>query len=48
MLVFYRLNGWQVRMEQGEIVALVVDVAEGQMDVPAIAGVLKGHAHSLL
>jgi death-on-curing family protein len=39
--VFYRANGYRVRAEDDDIVALMVDVAEGQMDVQHIAGVLK-------
>lgn len=39
--VFYRVNGYQVQVEEADIVALVIDVAEGQMDVQNIAGVLK-------
>ncbi|SDJ66158.1 death on curing protein [Actinopolyspora mzabensis] len=40
--VFYRLNGCHLHpADQGTVVALVVDVAEGQLDVPAIAGCLK-------
>ena len=39
--VFYMLNGYHIHMDQGDIVALVVDVAEGQADVQAIAARLK-------
>jgi death-on-curing protein len=43
--VFYGLNGWSLDMDQGEIVALAVDAAEGQLDVTGIAKVLEGHVH---
>ena len=42
--IFYMQNGWRLIMEQGDAIALLVDVAEGQVDVPAIAGRLKGEA----
>ena len=45
VVTFYKLNGYQVRAQQGEVVALAVDVAEGQLDVSGIAGVLKMWAH---
>ena len=39
---FYLLNGYHVaRAEQGDIVSLVVDTAEGQIDVSTIAATLK-------
>jgi death on curing protein len=44
MVVLYRLNGWRIEMEQGDMVALALDIAEGQISVEAIAGVLKNHA----
>lgn len=47
-VVFYGLNEWRVVAQQDEVVALTVDVAEGQLDVPAIAGVLKGFARQRL
>jgi death-on-curing protein len=45
--VFYGLNGWEVNADQGEIVALAVDIAEGQVDVEGIAKVLSGWATQL-
>ncbi|OBG75340.1 MULTISPECIES: type II toxin-antitoxin system death-on-curing family toxin [unclassified Mycobacterium] len=41
--VFYRINGYTVadEIDPGQVVGLVVDVAEGQIDVPAIAATLK-------
>ena len=45
LVTFYKLNGYQVRAEQDEVVALAVDVAEGQVDVSGIAGTLKAWAH---
>ena len=44
-LVFYELNGWLVPVrDQGDLVALVVDAAEGLLTVDAIAATLKGWA----
>jgi death-on-curing protein len=44
-LVFYDLNGWRVPVpDQGDLVALVVDAAEGLLTVEAIAATLKGWA----
>lgn len=48
VVTFYKLNGYQVRAEQDKIVALAVDIAEGQLDVPGIAGALKGWAQDAL
>nr|WP_282097615.1 type II toxin-antitoxin system death-on-curing family toxin [Saccharomonospora xinjiangensis] len=45
---FYLLNGHEIRTDQGDIVALVVDTAEGQLDVPTIAATLKPWAHPLV
>lgn len=45
--VFYQLNGYEVVADQGEVVAVVVDAAEGQIDVPAIARVLMKWARPL-
>lgn len=42
--LFYGLNGWRLRMDSTSAVALMVDVAEGLLDVPAIAGMLKSYA----
>lgn len=39
--VFYQINGYELSVEDGAVVALVVDVAEGQLDVPNIAATLK-------
>lgn len=39
--VFYGLNGWELVMEDGPLVALALDVATGQFDIPTIAGVFK-------
>ena len=39
--VFYLINGYAVIVDDGDVVALVVDVAEGQLDVPNIAATLK-------
>lgn len=41
--VFYQLNGYvDTQYDPGHVVGLVVDVAEGQIDVPNIAATLKG------
>lgn len=45
--VFYRLNGWRLAPEQGELVALAVDTAEGLLDVASIAKKLAAWAHAL-
>ena len=47
-LVFYHLNGWLVPVpDQGDLVALVVDTAEGLLTVEAIADTLKGWAQAV-
>lgn len=40
-MMFYAFNGFRLVAEQGDVVALVTDAAEGLVDVDAIAGVLK-------
>lgn len=35
--VFYLLNGWELNGEDGDVYALVLDVAEGKIEVPEIA-----------
>jgi death on curing protein len=47
VIVFYNLNGYAIYANQGEVVALAVDVAEGQIDVEGIAGILKGWSREL-
>lgn len=47
MVTFYGLNGYVVGLDDGQAVALALDVAEGQLDVPSIAGVLKNAAHPI-
>lgn len=41
--VFYHVNGYTIAdmIDPGRVVGLVIDVAEGQLDVPAIAASLK-------
>ncbi|AEV73434.1 MULTISPECIES: type II toxin-antitoxin system death-on-curing family toxin [Mycolicibacterium] len=39
--IFYMFNGYTISTDQGDIVALVVDVAEGQKGVQDIAATLK-------
>lgn len=46
-VVFYLVNGYDLAADQGDLVALMVDVAEGQLDVPAIAATLKTWARPL-
>jgi death on curing protein len=41
---FYQINGYFLHVEDGAVVGLVVDVAEGQVDVQNIATVLKSWA----
>lgn len=43
---FYALNGLSLRVDDAEIVGLVIDVAEGLLDVPSIVGELKGLVHA--
>lgn len=38
---FYEINSYQFNADEIDIVALTVDVAEGLLDVAAIAGLLK-------
>ncbi len=47
VVVFYGLNNLWLDAAQDEIVALAVDVAEGILDVAAIAGRLQSWATSL-
>lgn len=44
---FYKRNGYEIEADQGAIVSLVVDAAEGVLDVPAIAAALKPWARRL-
>jgi death on curing protein len=44
--VFYQINGYMLAVDDGDVVALV-DIAEGQLDVPNIAATLKAWAHPL-
>lgn len=41
LVTFYKLNGWQLDAEQGEIFALALATAEGLFDVPEITAHLK-------
>lgn len=41
---FYLINGWEIRAEDSDVVALAVDVAEGHRDVATIAKHLAGWA----
>ena len=44
--MFYQINGYIIAsaIDPGRVVGLVVDVAEGQLDVPNIAAILKDWA----
>lgn len=44
--VFLDLNGWQIDMTEDEAFLLVMDVAEGTADVPAIAERLRARPAS--
>jgi death-on-curing protein len=46
-VLFYNLNGFQIDAVQEDVIALAVDIAEGQIDVEGIAGTLKGWAKPL-
>lgn len=46
-VVFYKINGYIIRADEGDLVALAVDIAEGQLDIAAIAGQLKSMVHSI-
>ena len=41
---FYLLNGWEIRAENVGVVGLAIDIAEGHLDVAAIAKLLAGWA----
>jgi death-on-curing protein len=43
-IVFYGLNGWWINTDDGDVVALAIDVAEGQIGVDQIAKRLSGWA----
>ena len=43
--VFYQINGYELLVGDDAVIALVIDVAEGQLDVPNIAATLKSWAH---
>ncbi|CAN5320842.1 hypothetical protein BH20ACT9_BH20ACT9_21760 [soil metagenome] len=45
---FYLLNGHWLTAADDEIVALMLDIAEGLLDVEAIAGTLKDWAHPVV
>ncbi len=45
--VFYQINGYELLVDDGAVIALTVDVAEGLLDVPNIAAVLKTWAHPI-
>lgn len=46
-ILFYNLNGFHIDAAQEDVIALALDIAEGQIDVEGIAGILKGWAKSL-
>jgi death-on-curing protein len=45
--VFYQANGYQILVDDGDVVAIVIDIAEGQLDVPHIAATLKSWVHQI-
>lgn len=47
MVIFYGLNGWMLRADDEDIIALALDVAGGLLDVTAIVGRLKDWAVEL-
>lgn len=47
ILAFYGLNGMWLEMEQGEVVALALDVAEGIVTVDQIEARLKDRASAI-
>lgn len=42
--MFYMVNGYHLYAEAGAVVALSVDVADGQLGAPDIAAILKDWA----
>lgn len=42
VVVFYNINGFELDIDPGTLLALAVDAAEGHLDVEHIAGALKG------
>jgi death on curing protein len=40
-ILFYNLNGYTIETAQEDLIALALDIAEGQIDVEGIAGILK-------
>jgi death on curing protein len=47
MIVFYNLNGWEIELEQGRLVALALDTAEGLIGVDQIAKQLEAAARPI-
>jgi two-component system, OmpR family, KDP operon response regulator KdpE len=47
VILFYNLNGHSLEAKQEDVVALALDVAEGQIDVDGIAGTLKSWVRPL-
>ncbi|MCA1675236.1 MAG: type II toxin-antitoxin system death-on-curing family toxin [Actinobacteria bacterium] len=47
MILFHNLNGYTIETAQEDLIALALDIAEGQIDVEGIAGILKGWARPL-
>ena len=45
--VFYGLNGYELWTDPADMVALALDIAEGQIDVAGIAGTLKSWVRPL-
>ncbi len=47
VILLYNLNSFAIEADQGDVVALALDIAEGQIDVEGISGILKGWSRSL-
>jgi death-on-curing protein len=45
VIVFYNINGYELDIDPGTLLALAVDAAEGHLDVQRIAGELKNWVH---
>ena len=45
-IVFYGINGWKLTFDQDSVYELVIQIAEGKLEVPAIASELEAHTES--
>jgi death-on-curing protein len=46
-ILFYNLNGYTIETIQEDLIALALDIVEGQIDVEGIVGILKSWARPL-